>query len=192
MTVNMTVSYVYIIYIYVYIYIYIITRAQALFQYLIWSYHVSSRRHEECNLFDRFELWHASQQQCCSTALCPPDSLRRVSNFQVKQSRMHLRDFQSWDLESATVDKETCPGVLCCYASGSLITLITWRLIGMAISDKKHFFWFLRNETGWKECPLFETVITSVACSAIKKTTLCLRPLQPVMCTLLSTVRCIW
>ena len=34
------------------------------------------------------ELWHASQQQCCSTALSPPDSLRRVSNFQVKQSRI--------------------------------------------------------------------------------------------------------
>ena len=30
--------------------------------------------------------------------------------------------------------------------------------------------------------------MASVACCTIKKTTLCLRPLQPVMCTLLSTV----
>ena len=86
MTVNMTVSYV--IYIYIYIYYLYYTRAQALFQYLIWSYHISSRRHEDCILFDRFELWHASQQQYCSTALSPPDSPRRVSNFQVKQSRI--------------------------------------------------------------------------------------------------------
>ena len=72
MTVNMTVSYVLYIYMYIYIHTYL---------YLIWSYHITSRRHEDCILFDRFELWHASQQQCCSTALSPPDSLRRVSNF---------------------------------------------------------------------------------------------------------------
>ena len=77
-----------------------------------------------------------------------------------------------WNLQQLTRKHVRVCRCLCCYASGSLITLITWRLIGMVISDKKHFFWFLRNETGWKECPLFETVITSVACSAIKKSTL--------------------
>ena len=97
-------------YIYIYwiwpLYIYImckINRAQALFQYLIRSYHISSRRHEECILFDRFELWHASQQQCCSTALSPPDSLRRVSNFQVKQSRIFETSSHGiWNLQQLT------------------------------------------------------------------------------------------
>ena len=121
MTVNMTVSYV----IYIYIYIYImckITRAQALFQYLIWSYHISSRRHEDCILFDRFELWHASQQQCCSTALSPPDSPRRVSNFQVKQSRIfETSNHGIWNsLQQLTRKHVQVCRCLCCYASGSL------------------------------------------------------------------------
>ena len=94
--------------IYIYIMLCKISRAQALFQYLIWCYHISSRMHEDCILFDHFKLWHASPQQCCSTALSPPDSLRRVSNFQVKQSRIFVT---SWDLESSAVDKKTCPGV---------------------------------------------------------------------------------
>ena len=111
---------------YIYIMLCKITRAQALFQYLIWCYHISSWRHEDCILFDRFELWHASQQQCCSTALNPPGSLRHVSNFQVKQSRIFET---SWDLESAAVDKETsgCVGNVCCYARGFSLSL-WWHL----------------------------------------------------------------
>ena len=99
-----------------------ITRAQALFQYLIWSYHISSRRHEDCILFDHFELWHASQQQCCSTALSPPDSLRRVSNFQVKrQSRIFETSSHGiWNLQQLTRKHVRVCRCLCCYASGSL------------------------------------------------------------------------
>ena len=94
MTVNMTVSYV----------IYI---------YMIWSYHIhiSSRRHEDCILFDRFELRHASQQQCCST-LSPPDSLKRVSNFQVKQSRIFETSSNGiWKLQQLTRKPVRCVSV---------------------------------------------------------------------------------
>ena len=109
----------YIQYICIYIKLRKITGAQALFQYLIWSY-IRSRMHEDCILFDRFELWHASQQQYCSITLSPPDSLGRGSNFQAKPSRSFET---SWDLESAAVDNgkkfQVCR-CLCCYASESL------------------------------------------------------------------------
>ena len=60
-------------------------------------------RHEDCILFDRFQLWHASQQQYCSTALSPPDSLRRVSNFQVKQSCIfETSNHGIWNLQQLT------------------------------------------------------------------------------------------
>ena len=124
MTVNMTVSYIYMYntYIYIYsVYIYNVVQnhwgpglvsisdmilsykfSKAWGLYFIWS----------------LEFWHASQQQCCSTALSPPDSLRRVSNFQVKQYRIFETSSNGiWNPQQLTRKPVRVCKFLCCYAS---------------------------------------------------------------------------
>ena len=77
MTVNMTVSYIYMIYIYVCVCVYIYNVVQnhwgpglVSISDMILSYKFS----KAWGLYFiwSLELWHASQQQCCSTALSPP------------------------------------------------------------------------------------------------------------------------
>ena len=127
MTVNMTVIYILnmtVIYIYVY-YIYImckINRAQALFQYLIRSYHISSQRHEDCTFyliasnFDMRLSTNAARQHWALLTAWDACQIFKWNNL----ASSRLQVMGSGICSSWQGNMSGCVDCLCCYASGSL------------------------------------------------------------------------
>ena len=121
---------IYNIYVCICVYIYImlckITGAQALFQYLIWSYHITSRRHEHCILFDRsnFDMRLSSNAARQHWALLTAwDACQIFKWNNLASSRLQVMG--SGIRSSWQGNLSGCVRCLCCYASAGV--RLKWR-----------------------------------------------------------------